>query len=56
MLTAADKFWVAVLIAGANVVRTRYNIDFGLDAGMASDLVGGITAAFVWLVPNKKSA
>lgn len=53
MLTTMDKFWAAVLIAGANIVRSRYGIDFGLDAQMANDLISGLTAAVIWAVPNK---
>ncbi|WP_171037577.1 hypothetical protein [Pseudoalteromonas sp. S558] len=56
MITAADKFWIAVLILSANGIRSRYGIDFGLDQQSANDLVSGIAAAFVWLVPNKERA
>jgi hypothetical protein len=47
------KFWVAVLILGANALRSRYGIDIGLDEQIASELVAGVTAAFVYLVPNR---
>lgn len=53
MLTTADKFFAAILIAAANAVRSRYNIDFGLDSQMAYDIVNGIGAGLIWLVPNK---
>jgi hypothetical protein len=53
MFSAADKFFVALLLAGANVVRSRYDIDFGLTDQMAADIVGFVMAAAVWLVPNK---
>jgi len=56
MLTASDKFFVAVLFLAGNVVRSRYGIDFGLTDQMANDLVQGVGAAFVWLWPNKRSA
>lgn len=56
MVSAYDKFFVAVLILAANGVRSRYGIDFGLDDQMANDLVSGFAAAFVWLTPNKVSA
>lgn len=55
MLTAADKFLVALLLAGANVVRSRYDIDFGLTDQMAADIVGFVIAGVVWLVPNKSA-
>lgn len=53
MLTQMDKCLVALLLAGANVARTRYDIDFGLTDQMASDIIGFVTAAAVWLIPNK---
>lgn len=56
MLTVADKFYVAVLMLGANAVRSRYGIDFGLDEQLAYDLVNGLTAGLVWLIPNKEPA
>lgn len=56
MLTVADKFWVAALFLAANAARSRYGIDFGLDQQMANDLVQGLGAAFVWLIPNKPTA
>ncbi|WP_171035822.1 hypothetical protein [Pseudoalteromonas sp. S185] len=54
MITAADKFWNADLILSANGIRARYGIDFRRDQQAANDLVSGIAAAFVWLVPNKE--
>lgn len=56
MLTVADKFWVALLFLAANAARSRYGIDFGLDSQMANDLVQGVGAALVWLIPNKEAA
>lgn len=56
MVSAYDKFFIAVLILAANGVRSRYGIDFGLDEQMANDLISGIAAAFVWLTPNKASS
>lgn len=56
MISAYDKFFIAVMILAANAVRSRYGIDFGLDEQLASDLISGIAAAFVWLVPNKARA
>ena len=53
MLSTMDKFWAALLIAAANVFRSRYGLDFGLDAQMANDIIGGLTAAVIWAVPNK---
>ncbi len=53
MLTGADKFWIAALFLAANVVRSKYGIDFGLTDDMAANLVQGAGAALVWLVPNK---
>lgn len=50
-----NKFWVAVLILGGNAVRSRYGLDMGLDEQLASDLVSGAAAAFVYLVPNKSA-
>lgn len=52
-MTAYDKCFAAILMAAANAVRSRYGLDFGLDPQMASDIVGGLTAGLVWLVPNK---
>jgi len=49
------KFWVAVLILGANGIRSRYGIDMGIDDQLASDLVSGVAAAFVYLVPNRSA-
>lgn len=48
-----NKFWVAVVILGGNAVRSRYGLELGIDDQLASDLVSGLTAAFVYLVPNK---
>ena len=53
MLTIADKFFVAALIAGANAVRSRYGVDFGIDERLAYDIVNGLGACLVWFVPNK---
>lgn len=52
-MSVANKFWVAVLFLAANAARSRYGVDFGLDPQMANDLVQGVGAAFVWLVPNR---
>lgn len=54
MITVADKFWIAVLFLIANILRSKYNIDFGLTDPMAASLIQGIGAAFIWLIPNKK--
>lgn len=48
-----NKFWVAVLMVGANAIRSRYGVDLGLDDQLAADLVGGVGAVLVYLVPNK---
>lgn len=56
MLTTADKFWVALLFLGANVIRSKYGIDFGMSDDIAAGLVQGAGAAFVWLIPNKAAA
>lgn len=56
MLSSADKFWVAILFLAANVVRSKYGIDFGLSDDMAASLVQGVGAAFIWFIPNKKVA
>lgn len=56
MLTTADKFWVAILFLAANMVRSKYGIDFGLSDDMAASLVQGVGAAFIWFIPNKKVA
>lgn len=53
MLSVADKFFVAALIAAGNAARSRYGIDFGLDDKLAYDLVNGIGAALVYWIPNK---
>lgn len=54
MLTPADKFLIALLMAGANAIRSRYDLDFGLTDQMAADIVGFLTASLVWMVPNKE--
>lgn len=51
-----NKFWVAVLMVGANAVRSRFGVDLGLDDQLAADLVGGVGALLVYLVPNKSKA
>lgn len=56
MLTTADKFWVAALFVAANIVRSKYGIDFGLTDDIAANLIQGIGAGLIWLVPNKKAA
>jgi hypothetical protein len=53
MLTTFDKCLVAILMAAANAIRSRYGIDFGLDNQMAYDIVNGVTAGMIWLIPNK---
>jgi hypothetical protein len=53
MLTTADKFWVAALFVVANIVRSKYGIDFGLTDDLAANLIQGVGAAMIWLVPNK---
>ncbi len=47
-----NKFWIAVLMVGANYVRERYGIDLGVDPMTAATLVNGAGAALVWMVPN----
>lgn len=56
MLTTADKFWIAALFVGANVIRSQYGIDFGLTDDIAANLIQGIGAALVWAIPNKAGA
>lgn len=53
MLTTADKFWIAALFVGANVIRSKFGIDFGLTDDIAANLIQGIGAALVWFVPNR---
>ena len=53
MISTADKFFIALLMAAANVVRSRYDIDFGMTDQMAADIVGFATAALVYLIPNR---
>lgn len=53
MRTTATKFWVALLLVTANVVRTRFDIDLGIDERLASDIVGYLVAGAVWLIPNR---
>lgn len=52
-MSVYNKFFVAALIAGANAIRSRYGIDFGLDERLAYDIVNGAGAALVWLIPNR---
>lgn len=56
MLSQYDKFWVAVLILIANVLRSRYDLDFGMTDELATALVNGFGAFLVYLVPNKAKA
>lgn len=55
-LTVAAKFWIAVLFLAANVIRSRYGIDLGMEPQMANDIVQGVGAAFIWLIPNKSAS
>lgn len=50
-----NKFWVAILMAGAAYIRQRYGMNLGLDEATATGLVGVVTAALVYVVPNKAS-
>lgn len=52
-MSAYAKFWAAVLMVGANAIRSRFGVDLGLDDQLAADLVGGVGAVLVYLVPNK---
>lgn len=49
----AAKFWVALIVVGANFTRAQYGIDLGVDETTAMTLVNGVGAALVWLVPNR---
>lgn len=48
------KFWVAVVMAIFAFVRSYTGTDFGVDETIANTIVAAITAALVWLIPNKK--
>ncbi|WP_419913371.1 hypothetical protein [Hoeflea sp.] len=50
---AYNKFIVALLMMAGNGIRSHYGVDLGVDEAMATSLAGGITAALVWLVPNR---
>lgn len=50
---AYSKFWVAVVMTGANFARSYWGIDLDLDEVTAATLVQGVTAGLVYLVPNR---
>lgn len=53
MTTTATKFWAALVIVTANVLRNRYGVDLGVDDQLANDIAGYLVAGAVWLFPNK---
>lgn len=53
MNTTSTKFWAAVVLVTANVVRNRYGLDLGIDDQLANDLAGYLVAGAVWVFPNK---
>lgn len=52
-MSAYNKLWVALLILAANVVRSYYNVDLGMNDVLATAIVNGVGAYLVYLVPNK---
>jgi hypothetical protein len=48
-----NKFIVAMIMAGAGWLRQRYGLNLGMDESLATGLVGMLTAALVYAVPNK---
>ena len=50
----AAKFWIAVVMAIVQFIQLYFDIDIGLNQEIVSGLIAGVTALFVWLVPNKK--
>lgn len=47
-----NKALVAALIIGANALRSRYGIDFGLDHQLAGEVLSALTVYAVYQVPN----
>lgn len=50
---SAAKFWVAVAMALSNFVNVYWGVDIGLDQGTAAQVINGVGAALIWLLPNK---
>lgn len=53
MFSRYDKFWAALIMAMAAFVRSYSGVDLGVDDATANAIVAAITAAIVWLIPNK---
>lgn len=51
---SAAKFWVAAIMGVVQFVQIYFGIDVGLDQEIVSGLIAGLTALFVWIVPNKR--
>lgn len=56
MRMTSTKFFAALIIVAANIIRSRYGIDLGIDDQLANDFAGLLMASIVWLVPNKPKA
>lgn len=52
MISPYRKFYVAILILIANVLRSKFDIDFGMTPELATALINGIGAYFIYRVPN----
>lgn len=50
---SAAKFWVAVIMGIVQFIQVYTGYDFGLDQQTVSAVLTGLTALFVWLIPNK---
>jgi hypothetical protein len=50
---SAAKFWVALIMAIVGFSRSYSGVDLGVDDATANAIVGAVTAALVWIIPNK---
>jgi hypothetical protein len=53
---SAAKFWIAAIMSVVQFIQVYFGIDLGLDQATVSAILGGLTALFVWLVPNAKKS
>jgi hypothetical protein len=53
MFTSYDKFLVALIMAGVEFARARFDVDLPIDEATANGLAGLLTAVLVYLTPNK---
>lgn len=49
-----NKFWAALIMAVIAFLRSFTGIDLGVDDATANAIVGAVTAALVFFIPNKQ--